>query len=153
LEGADSAVQQKIVNFVSAASSSPDETKFVIPTGLIVAGPGIASHEPFFVRLGQRIKWETDSTYVVLTSRECTNLKALLGKLIKKVTSYIDDDDEDEVDRPATSSRRGPKLLSYDLGHVQDWRKKNRVSSIVVALQDSEAFDAGLIADVVDLFQ
>ncbi|KAH4110388.1 hypothetical protein HBI73_102520 [Parastagonospora nodorum] len=152
LDTADSAVQQNIVNFISAASASPDETKFAIPTGLIIAGPSIASHGPFFKRLGQRIKDDTDSTYVVLTSAESPNLKTLLKNLIKKVTSHVEDDDENDMDRPSTSSRHGPKLLNYDLGHVQEWRKKNRVSSIVVALQDSEAFDAALLADIVDLF-
>jgi origin recognition complex subunit 3 len=68
------------------------------------------------------------------------------------VTSHVDDDEDEDMDRPTASSRYGPKLLNYDLGHVQEWRKKNRVSSIVVALQDSEAFDAGLLADAVDLF-
>jgi origin recognition complex subunit 3 len=68
------------------------------------------------------------------------------------VTSHVDDDEDEDMDRPTASSRYGPKLLNYDLGHVQQWRKKNRVSSIVVALQDSEAFDAGLLADAVDLF-
>lgn len=69
------------------------------------------------------------------------------------MTLHVEDDDDEDMDRPATSSRRGPKLLNYDLGHVQEWRKKNRVSGIVVALQDSEAFDAALVADVVELFQ
>ncbi|KAL5115316.1 Origin recognition complex subunit 3 [Pleosporales sp. CAS-2024a] len=152
LENADSAVQQKIVDFISTASSAPDEPKSVIPTGLIIAGPSIASHGSFFQRLGQRIQNETDSTYVVLTSGESPNLKSLLKSLIKKVTAHIEDDDEDEMDRSATSSRHGPKFLNYDLGHVQEWRKKNLVSSFVVALQDSEAFDAGLLADVIELF-
>lgn len=67
------------------------------------------------------------------------------------MTSHAEDDDEDDMERPATSSRYGPKLLNYDLGHVQEWQKKNRVASIVVAFQDSEAFDAGLLADVVEL--
>jgi origin recognition complex subunit 3 len=89
----------------------------------------------------------------VLTSAESPNLKTLFKNLIKKVTSHVEDDDEDDMDRPSTSSRHGPKLLNFDLGHVQEWRKKNRVSSIVVALQDSEAFDAALLADMVDLFQ
>lgn len=141
------------MDFVSAASSSPDEPKFAIPTGLIVAGPSIASHGPFFERLGRKVKNDTCSTYVVLTSGESPNLKTLLKNLIKKVTSHAEEDDEDDLERPATSSRHGPKLLNYDLGHVQEWRKKNRVSSIVVAFQDSEAFDAGLLADIVDLFQ
>lgn len=89
----------------------------------------------------------------MLTSGECPNLKTLLKALIKKVTSRVEDDDEDGMDGPSTSSRKGPKLLNYDLGHVQEWQKKNRKSSIVVAIQDSEAFDAGLLAEMVDLFQ
>ncbi|KAH7408219.1 origin recognition complex subunit [Phaeosphaeria sp. MPI-PUGE-AT-0046c] len=151
LEGADSAVQQKIVDFIFTAGASPDEPKFAIPTGLIIAGPSIASHGPFFSRLGQKIRNDTDSAYVVLTSGECPNVKTLLKNLIRKITSHAEDDDEDEEDRPATSSRHGPKLLNYDLGLVQEWRKRNRVSSIVVAIQDSEAFDASLIVEIVEL--
>jgi origin recognition complex subunit 3 len=64
-----------------------------------------------------------------------------------------DDDDDEDMDHPLKSTRHGPKLLNYDLGHIQEWRKRNRVASIVVAFQDSEAFDAGLLADVVDLLQ
>ncbi|KAH8725323.1 origin recognition complex subunit 3 N-terminus-domain-containing protein [Phaeosphaeriaceae sp. PMI808] len=152
LETADSAVQQKIVDFIATASSSPDEPKFVIPTGLIVAGPSIASHGPFFARLGQKIRSDTNSAYVVLTSGESPNLKTLLKNLIKKTTLQVDDDDdEDHLDQVSTSARYGPKLLNFDLGHVQEWRKKSRVSSIVVAFQDSEAFDATLLADVISL--
>lgn len=146
-------MQGKIVDFVSVQSASPDEEKFAIPTGLIVAGPSIASHGPFFERLGRRIRDETDSAYTVLTSGECPNLKTLLKNLIKKVTSRVEDDDEDDIGRSSTSSRHGPKLLNFDLGHIQEWRRKNRVSSVVIALQGSEAFDANLLADVVDLFQ
>jgi origin recognition complex subunit 3 len=141
------------VGFISTSSASPDEPKLAIPTGLIVAGPSIASHGPFFERLGKSVRQDTGSAYVVLTSGESPNLKTLLKTLIKKITSRVEDDDEDDLDRPTTSSRYGPKLLNYDLGHVQEWRRKNRVSSIVVAFQDSEAFDANLLADVVDLFQ
>lgn len=94
-----------------------------------------------------------NSAYVVLTSAESPNLKTLLKNLIKKVTSLAEDDEDDDLDQPARPSRHGPKLLNFDLGHVQEWRKKNQVSSVVVALQDSEAFDAGLLADVIDLFQ
>ncbi|KAF1912577.1 origin recognition complex subunit [Ampelomyces quisqualis] len=151
LDSADSAVQQKIVNFVSSASVSPDEPKSAIPTGLIITGPSIASHGPFFARLGRRIKNETNSAYVVLASGESPNLKTLLKNLIKKVTSLAEDD-EDDLDQSTTASRHAPKLLNFDLGHVQEWRKKNHVSSIVVALQDSEAFDSGLLADVIELF-
>lgn len=151
LEGADSATQEKIVNFISTASSCAHEPQSAVPTALIVAGPSIASHGPFFERLGRSIR-HGNSAYAVLTSSECPNLKALLKNLIKKVTSRVDDDDEeDDVDRPSASSRHGPKLLNYDLGHIQEWHRKSRVESIVVALQDSEAFDVGLLVDFVDL--
>jgi origin recognition complex subunit 3 len=96
---------------------------------------------------------DENSAYVVLTSSECPNLKTLLKNLIKKVTSRVEDDEEDDADRPSASSRHGPKLLNYDLAHVQEWHKKTRASSIVIALQDSEAFDVGLLVDVVDLLQ
>ncbi|RMZ66668.1 origin recognition complex subunit 3 [Pyrenophora seminiperda CCB06] len=150
LEGADSATQEKIADFISTSSTSPNEPKFAIPTALIVAGPSIASHGPFFERLGRRIRQE-NSAYIVLTSGECPNLKTLLKNLIKKVTSRIEDDDDDDVNRPSASSRNGPKLLNYDLSHVHVWQKKNQVHSIVVALQDSEGFDVGLLGDVVDI--
>lgn len=91
----------------------------------------------------------------MLTSGECPNLKTLLKNLIKKTTSHVEDDedDEDDLKRPVASSRSGPKMLNFDLGHIQAWRQRNSVSSIVVAIQDSEAFDSNLLADVVDLFQ
>lgn len=122
-----------------------------IPTALIVAGPSIASHGPFFERLGRRVRQE-NSAYVVLTSNECPNLKTLLKNLIKKVTSRVEDE-EDDADGPSASSTHGPKLLHYDLGHVQEWQKKSRVSRIVLVLQDSEAFDVGLLVDTIDLLQ
>ena len=139
------------MQFISTASSSPDEPKFAIPTALIVAGPSIASHGPFFERLGRRVRDE-NSAYVVLTSSECPNLKTLLKNLIKKVTLRVEDDDEEDANRPS-ASRYGPKLLNYDLGHVHEWHKKTRASRIVVALQDSEAFDVGLLVDTIDLLQ
>lgn len=153
LEEADSATQERIVDFVSLSGSSPDEPKFAIPTGLVVAGPSIASHGPYFERLGRKVRSDTYSAYVLLTSGECPNLKTLLKNLIKKATSRVEDDDEDDLDQASKPSRHGPKLLNYDLGHIQEWRRKNHVSSIVVTIQDSEAFDAGLLIDLIDLLQ
>lgn len=119
----------------------------------MVAGPSIASHGPYFDRLGRKIRSDTDSAYILLTSSESPNLKTLLKNLIKKATSRVEDDDEDDMDHPIRPSRYGPKLLDYDLGHIQEWRKKNPVSSVVITIQDSEAFDAGLLTDLIDLLQ
>jgi origin recognition complex subunit 3 len=155
LEEADSAVQDRIVDFTRASTLCyPGEPNAIIPTGLIVAGPSIASHGPFFERLGRKIKNEDRcGTYVLLTSEECPNLKTLLKNLIKKVTSQVEDDEDEEHNRPTTSARHGPRLLNYDLGHILEWQHKNNANSIVVAFQDSEAFETGLLTDTIDLLQ
>lgn len=81
-------------------------------------------------------------------------MKTFLKNLIKKVTSRIDEDEDEEGTEPTdTSSRKGPKLLNFDLGHVQEWMRKSKVQNIVVAVQDSEAFDTGILVEMIDLFQ
>lgn len=142
--------QEKIVSFVSIASHS--EQTLAIPTGLVIAGPSIASHGPFFERLGRKIKDGTNSAYFVLTSGDSPNLKTLLKNLIKKATSRVGDDDDDDLGRPTTLSKNGPKLLDFDLGHLQEWQSRNQVDSIVVTIQDSEAFDSSTLIEMVDLF-
>ncbi|KAF2869327.1 origin recognition complex subunit 3 N-terminus-domain-containing protein [Massariosphaeria phaeospora] len=152
LEDADSSTQEAIANFVSASSQDTEDLSLAIPTALIILGPSIASHGPFFERLGRRIKHDTNNIYVVLTSGESPNLKTLLKNLIKKVTSRVDDDDDDdEMRRPLATSRNGPKLLDFDLGHLQEWQKRNRAQNIVLAIQDSNAFDASVLIELVDL--
>ncbi|KAF2750713.1 hypothetical protein M011DRAFT_416928, partial [Sporormia fimetaria CBS 119925] len=152
LEEADEATQDRIINFLS---DTPEHDRQTVPGGLIVLGPSIASHGPFFDRLGKRITADTDSCYVVLTSAESPNLKTLLKNLIRKVTSRSgDDDDDEEIDLSISSrhGRHGPGLLNFDLGHIQEWQTRNRVNNIVVSIQDSEAFDSRVLAEVIDLF-
>lgn len=152
LEEADSATQEKIVNFVAESAPAQDGYQTIIPTGLVVAGPSIASHGPFFRRLGQRIKDQTNSAYTVVTSGESPNLKSFLKNVIKKITSRMEDYEDEDHPR-AASARKGPKILDFDLGHVREWQRKHQVSSIVIAIQDSEAFDTAMLVEIVELFQ
>ncbi|KAF1996241.1 hypothetical protein P154DRAFT_443665 [Amniculicola lignicola CBS 123094] len=151
LEESEKVTQENIATFIRRTTEGVRDDLAGIPSGLIVAGPSIASHGPFFDRLGRRIKNITDSAYLVLTSGESPNLKTLLKNLIKKATSRVDDDDEEDLGRPSVSSRNAPKLLDFDLGHLQEWRNRNRVQSVVVVLQDSEAFDSGVLEQLVEL--
>ncbi|OCK81041.1 hypothetical protein K432DRAFT_296423 [Lepidopterella palustris CBS 459.81] len=158
LEEADSTTLEKIIKFVSGAVVAPDRQEAVIPTGLILAGSSIASHRSFFDRLGRKIVLDTGSTFVLLTSGECLNLKALVKSLIKKLTSRVggnddEEDEEDEEDENHTGnvSRIGPKLRDYDLVRLQEWYSKTKVDSIVVAIQDSEAFDFSVLAEMAEL--
>ncbi|KAH7123848.1 origin recognition complex subunit [Dendryphion nanum] len=151
LEEADRATQEKIAGFVAAHSNTGNNQPPAIPTGLIVAGPSIASHSPFFGRLGRKIREHSNCAYVVLTSGESPNLKTLLKNLIKKVTSHLEDDDDEELGYGILATRNGPRMLNFDLGHVQAWQSRNRVESIVVAIQDSEAFDTSVLIELADL--
>jgi origin recognition complex subunit 3 len=87
-----------------------------------------------------------------LTSSECPNLKTLLKNLIKKATLRPSDDDDDDPDNTTSSSRHGPKILDFDLNHLQEWQTKNRAERIVVTIQDSEAFGANMLDEMIDLF-
>ncbi|KAF2118306.1 origin recognition complex subunit [Lophiotrema nucula] len=151
LEEADEATQENIVRFVAAAAERDQELRASIPTGLIVAGPSIASHGPYFERLGRQVKESTNSAYLVLTSGESPNLKTLLKNLIKKATSLADDDDDDDLGRTTGPSRNGPRLLDFDLGHLQKWQRSINYRTIVVAIQDSEAFDSHVLSELIDL--
>jgi origin recognition complex subunit 3 len=151
LEEADQATQEKIVSFVSQAAQREQDTITAIPTGLVVAGPSIASHGRYFERLGRKIRETTNSLYLVLNSNEGPNLKTLLKNIIQKATAIVNEDD-DEAGRPA-NSRNGPRLLNFDLGHLYEWQKLNRAESVIVTFQDSEAFDTGVLVEAIDLFQ
>jgi origin recognition complex subunit 3 len=153
LEESDSATLEQIVGFIKSSSSQSSNYGInCIPTGLVIAGPSIASHAALFERLGRKIQNETNSTYILLTSGECPNLKALLKTLIKKATSRVDDDDEDEMGYQRSSTRNGPKILDFDLSHLQEWQRRAQVDKIVVAIQDSEPFDANLLTEMIELF-
>ncbi|KAF4535182.1 Origin recognition complex subunit 3 [Lasiodiplodia theobromae] len=135
-----------IIDYIKTAALDRHGTS-KIPTGLVVAGPSIASHAQFFDSLAQRTAGEADSAFVALTSSECPNLKTLLKHLIRKATS-AEDDDGDELVAPR---RKGPKLLNYDLQLLLDWCKERNPAHVVVTFRDSEAFEGPLLADAIQL--
>ncbi|OCL01814.1 hypothetical protein AOQ84DRAFT_328398, partial [Glonium stellatum] len=151
VEDADLTTLENLVSFVSEATVDHHRREASISSGLIVVGPSIASHGFFFDRLGQKVTAATNATFLILTSGECPNLKTLLRNLIRKATSKLDDVDEPE-DRNGNVSRTGPKLLDYDLVLLQEWYSKTQTDKVIVAVQDSEAFDAALLVEMIELF-
>lgn len=140
------------MTFIASSSQTLEHGLTCIPTGLIIAGPSIASHGAFFDRLGRKIRKELNCAYVLMTSGECPNLKTLLKNLIKKATSRVEEDDDEDGGRVGGASRNGPRVMDFDLQHLWDWQGRMGVEKIVVAVQDSEAFDAGLLTEMIDLF-
>lgn len=122
-----------------------------IPTALILTGPNIASHTPLFEQLASRIRDEEKiGPVATLTSKDATNLRSILKKLIRDTTQQdegIDDEEEEIV------GRKGSKLLNYDLQILQNWCKLHEGQKIVIAIQDTEAFDGTILSDLVSLFR
>lgn len=138
----------QITQFI--ASATPGECSPKLPTGLIVTGSGGISHSTFFGQIQKSVIIAPDTVFVLLTAAEAPNLKTLLKTVIKKCTTQNDDSDaEDELLPRQTSS----KLLSYDLRLLWDWCKDRNVQKVIVSFQDTEAFDAGLLADSLTLFK
>ncbi|PWW78804.1 hypothetical protein C7212DRAFT_273164 [Tuber magnatum] len=128
---------------------APEKFEGKIPTALVLAGPNIASHELLFEQLAQRIRnQDRTGPVVVLTSKDATNLKTALRKLIRDATQQdegVDDEEEDIV-------RKSTKLLNYDLQILQTWCESHGGQKVTIAVQDSEAFDSNVLSDLITLF-
>ncbi|EKG09208.1 Origin recognition complex subunit 3 [Macrophomina phaseolina MS6] len=146
IEEVHRATLSDIIDFIKTAGSTQDQGS-KIPTGLVVAGPSIASHAQFFDSLAQRTAVEAQSVFVALTSSECPNLKTLLKNLIRKATSADDGDGDEHV----FTRRKGPRLLNYDLQLLFEWCKEQSPANVVVAFRDSEALEGSLLADAIQL--
>jgi len=154
LDAANEKTQNAVTDFIADSHTGKNgRSRVKLPTGLVVAGPSIASHGSFFNQLSEKVASEGEDTFALIQSNECPNLKTLLGTLIKKATlSGRNFDDEDE-DGPISRPRKGPRLLSYDLRLLFKWMQENSMERAVVAFQDSEALDGNLIAEVVDVLR
>lgn len=57
------------------------------------------------------------------------------------------------VKRSILTERKGPRLLGYDLDLLNDYVQRKGTKKLVLALRDSEAFDPGLLTDLLSLFK
>ena len=138
-----------------------------IPAGLILAGPSIAAHGLLFQQLATRIRAESRNLTIVLTSAESVNLKTVLKNLIRNATSQaggLSDDrlsigvyEKVKAPLPVRISRLNPskasKHLNYDLQILFEYITSKKIDRVVIACQDSEAFDSSLLAELVGLFR
>jgi origin recognition complex subunit 3 len=136
-----------------------------VPTGFIVTGPNISSHSLLFKQLSTRLKTEINGPIVVLRSSDASNLKAALKQLIRDVTNQRPGDDDEEglssdqdvcnhgILRRSELTLQGRKLLNYDLEILHGYVKAHGSQAVVIAFQDSEAFDSSLISELVNLFR
>lgn len=148
LDQANAATVNEVVEFINDSSEGETEK---LQAGLICAGANISAHGSLFKQISNELKEQGNSICVVLSASECSNLKGLLKNLITKSTAATIDGDEEQV--RSSSYSRGPKLLNYDLQLLYDHVKRTNVQNVVVAFQDTEAFDAHTLSDAIDLFK
>jgi origin recognition complex subunit 3 len=74
-----------------------------------------------------------------------------LKHIIQRATSstYEDDDGDELDDKPST--RKGPRFLNYDLQILHNHVREHDVKQVVIAFEDTEAFDSHLLCDLIEL--
>ncbi|KAI0459396.1 origin recognition complex subunit 3 N-terminus-domain-containing protein [Xylaria acuta] len=138
---------QHVTSFLQNAPDHTPEDK--IPSAFIITGPNIASQDLLFEQLSETLQHEASAQVVRLRSGDASNLRAVLRKIIHDIVSK-GSIDGDELD--LTTSKDGRKFLNYDLEALYAHLKLSpRRNLVVVAFQDSEAFDSGLLSDLISL--
>lgn len=121
-----------------------------IATGFIATGPNISSQELLFSQLAVHLKAKINGPVVILRSADALNLKAVLKQIIRDATSQKPGMDDDEE---VSLLQDGRKLLNYDLEILHGFVRAHGSQAVVIAFQDSEAFDNSIVAELVVLFR
>lgn len=146
LEIANKVTLNELTNFTHSVKEETAGQR--LPCGLILAGPSIAAHTTLFEQLEERIANEALIVFALVTSSDAPNLKTVLKAIIKSATARKSlDDDEMEL---VSASRKGPKLLNYDLQLLHDWVGENGVEQVVVSFRDIEAFDSNVLSETIE---
>ncbi|KAI1759749.1 origin recognition complex subunit 3 N-terminus-domain-containing protein [Hypoxylon sp. FL1150] len=120
-----------------------------IPSAFIITGPNLASQDLLFEQFSETLQSQADAKVVRLRSGDASNLKAVLKKIIHDVTAREADD---ENDLELAMDKDGRKYLNYDLEALHAHLRSNPRRHIIIAFQDSEAFESGLLSDLISLF-
>ncbi|RYP64646.1 hypothetical protein DL769_006595 [Monosporascus sp. CRB-8-3] len=146
IDGRIQSTLEEVASFIRTSSDHAPEGK--IPSAFIITGPNIASQELLFEQLSEALQTRAETKAVRLRSGDASNLKALLKKIIHDATARAT---EEEADLEVAVGKDGRKYLNYDLEALHAHLKSNPRRHVVIAFQDSEAFDSGLLSDLISL--
>ena len=127
-----------------------------IPTGIILTGPDSASQSSILDQLSKGRRSSCKTNFVSLTASQGTNLKALLKTIIQNATAQSedvdndDDDDDDNGNDHHTPNGKASYLLNYDLQILFNYVQDRDIKQVVLAVQDTEAFDSRLLSELVE---
>ncbi|KAK3335531.1 origin recognition complex subunit 3 N-terminus-domain-containing protein [Cercophora scortea] len=139
----------EVALFMREAEDEAETAGGKIPAGFIITGPNIASQDLLFEQMAEGLSEATGAKVVRLRSAGAPNLKAVLKKIIRDATSRsADGGDDAEV----SIGSDGRKYLNYDLEALHVFLAAHDSRRVIVAFEDSEAFDSGLLTDLIALF-
>lgn len=118
-------------------------------------------------RLNGQLTTSGEGGVVVLESGDAPNLKTSLKNIIRAAITNTEGNDGYQkflTDRTVCfclsvfslsilTEIKGPRLLGYDLDLLHDYVQRRGKKKLVLALRDSEAFDPGLLTDLLSLFK
>lgn len=149
LDNINAATVDNVASFVDNVGQNAQPGR--ISSGIILSGPSTVLSSAIFRRLSRRQDGGGAARVVVpLSSSSGSNLKAILKALIQRATLRQTglDDEEDEVQ---SAQRKGGRLLNYDLQLLYDHVREHQIPQVVVAFEDTEAFDNDLFSELIEL--
>ncbi|KAK8049584.1 origin recognition complex subunit [Apiospora phragmitis] len=123
-----------------------------IPSALIITGANMASQSLLFEQLSGSLQARAGAKVVLLRSGDASNLKAALRKIILEVVANPSDAGEEQTSLSITMYVHGKRYLNYDLEALRSHLALRPSPHVIVAFQDSEAFETGLLTDLILLF-
>ncbi|KAK6540929.1 hypothetical protein TWF694_008313 [Orbilia ellipsospora] len=140
---------QAVSTFVGNAT--PELYAGKLPTGLILTGPNIAAHGILFDQIEARIQSvDKNGKVAILTSKDSTNFKNVLKRVIRLITE-IESGLDDEDDIIEAKSGRKESRYNYDPEIIQDWCLDRPGAKVVIAVQDTEAFDPAVLVELISI--
>ncbi|TPX25054.1 hypothetical protein DIZ76_010503 [Coccidioides immitis] len=142
----DSKAVKDLADFIKQAGPESYENR--IPCGMITLGSNISSISGLLDRLRKRVQADGIAQVAVIEAGDAGSVKNVLKTLIRNILS---DNSAEETDINSASCHLGPKHLPYDLELLHGYVQRNTGQKIVVAFKDSEAFDHGVLSDLISL--
>ncbi|RAH76418.1 origin recognition complex subunit [Aspergillus japonicus CBS 114.51] len=146
LDDVDSEVLTNVLSFVR--STSPQTYDGCIPAALVTVGSNVSSLGRLLTRLNGQLTTTGEGGVIVLESGDAPNLKTTLKNIIR---FGITNTEGNEGYQSFVTDREGPRVLGYDLDLLAEYVKRKEVKKLVLAFRDSEAFDPGILADLLSL--
>jgi origin recognition complex subunit 3 len=140
---------EEIAQFLDELLTDPPAGR--TPAGFALTGPNSTLYSALASQPFVGASAEARRLYVPIASTVGNNLKGILKYIIHKATSRTyDDDDFDEIDDRA-SMRKEPRYLNYDLQILHNYVREHEIKQVIIALEDTEAFDSHLLSDLIEL--